>query len=459
MSSPMTNSRIHAQLATPALSRRNLILGAAATAGVSATGVGIPWSASAASLSTVTPRMADSVPDAFGVVLHPSWADSPYADFDALLHWLVKLRIRHVRTRLTPLTHVLRLFDRLAANGIKVNAVCGALGDPQTMDSLMKKVADYFPRPADVFSAFEGINEPNNDGRPWIEETRQKTQDLYDARRKYGLTAIPIIAPALARVNGGEVEGDTTLEQAQNLGSMAGWVDGGTMHVYPRALPPSSDIDYFTECAQVVAGDKPITVTEGGYFTAPDYVGGARRVSEGVASAYGPQKIFEHLVAGNVRYFRYEFLEKPRGTSWDRLATFGMLRTRSSSWEPKPEFGATRRLLQKFSDPGRAFTPAALTYGLGTGPRGMKSALFAKRDGTHLLALWLDTPIWDPEAERLTIKSIGTKVGQVRLDLGSARDGVVTHLVDHTRRTTFTRAKSVDVPLTAGVTVVKLLPS
>ncbi len=457
----MMTSRNTLPLDALSLSRRRFLVGAAATAGVTASGLALPSlaaSAAAGGLTTVTPRQADSLLDSFGVVIHPSWGDTVYADHDALLTWLLKLRIRHVRTRLTLQPEVLSLFEKLAKNGIKVNAVCGVRGDAQPMDALMKAVANRYADPASVFSAFEGINEPNNDGVPWIDETRSKMRDLFDARKRHGLTAIPILAPALARVNSGGVEGDTTLEQAQNLGDMSAWVTGGTMHIYPRALPPSSGIDYFTQCAQEVAGRKPITVTEGGYFTAPDYRGGARRVSGAVAAAYGPQKILEHMLAGNTRFFRYEFLEKPTGRSWDRLATFGMLRTDSSQWRPKPEFGSTRRLLAKFDDRGRGFAPAPLTYGLSNAPKALKSAVFAKRDGTHLLALWLDRPIWDPEAQKLLVGSTKDRLGGVTLELGSAREGVVSHVVDHKSLKRFSSSK-VTVPLTSGVTVVKLLPS
>ena len=454
----MTISRTLFAHDEPTFGRRRFMLGTAAVAGVAASGLALPSGAVAGGLSTVRPAMADTLLDSFGVVIHPSWKETEYADHDAILTWLLKLRIRHVRTRLTPQKPVLAFFKKLGANGIKVNAVCGALGDPQTMDSLMKAVADNFPEPTAVFSAFEGINEPNNDGVPWIDETRAKTQALYEARQKYGLTAIPIIAPALARVSGGGVEGNDTFTQAQNLGDMSEWLDGGTMHVYPRALPPSNGIDYFTSCARQVAGSKPITVTEGGYFTAKNYSGGARRVSSGVAAAYGPQKLLEHLRAGNTRYFRYELLEKPTGRSWDRLATFGMLRTDSSTWRPKPEFDSTRRLLARFRDPGPAFTPAPLTFGLSGGPSSLRSMVFAKRDGTHLVALWLDKPIWDPDRERLTVSGIADRLATVTLDLGSARDGVVSHVVTGSKRKVFGRTTSVNVPLTAGVTVVRLRP-
>ena len=67
------------------MSRRGLLFGAAATAGLTMSGLAVPTSASGAALTTVTPGMADRVVDSFGVVLHPSWADTPYADFDDFL--------------------------------------------------------------------------------------------------------------------------------------------------------------------------------------------------------------------------------------------------------------------------------------------------------------------------------------------------------------------------------------
>ena len=66
--------------------------------------------------------------------------------------------------------------------------------------SLMRAIERRYPQPGHVFSAFENIDEPNNDGVRWVEETgRRAYRELHAARRHFGFGHVPIAAPALAR--------------------------------------------------------------------------------------------------------------------------------------------------------------------------------------------------------------------------------------------------------------------
>jgi hypothetical protein len=440
----------------PILSRRSAL-----QAGAVAAGLLSPWSRSLGSradgLAVVLPDPADALVDAFGVVTHLHFLDTVYADHDKVAFWLSLLGVRHVRNRLSIQPDVLDAFENLASSGIRVQGVCGALGDPQPMDLLVNTVVRRYADPTQVLSAFEGLNEPNNDGVPWVAETRAQTIALRQARDTYGLSAIPIVAPALARVDIGGVEGATTFEQAANLGDLSAYVDYGNIHVYPRGLQPSEDIDYFTGCATQVSGTKPIMCTEGGYFTATDYVGPASPVPQSVAAAYTPQMLLEHWLAGSPRFFRYELFDDP-GADEERESSFGMVQAVDLGAVdlslPKPDFYAIRRLLAVFSDPGPDFEPAPLSMSL-TGPADLRSVSFAKRDGTHLLCLWLDRPIYDPETRRLT-QDPAERTATAELSLDTARDVTVESLVDPDRHEKDRATTSVSVALPAGVTIVAL---
>lgn len=440
----------------PLLSRRAALRAGVVTAGLLAV-PRVSLGSHTDALPVVLPDPADALVDAFGVVTHLHFLDSVYADHEAVQFWLSLLGARHVRNRLSIQPDVLDAFENLASGGIRVHGVCGALGDPQPMELLLETVVRRFPDPTRVFSSFEGINEPNNHGVPWVAETRAQTVALRQARDSNGLSVIPIVAPALARVDSGGVEGATTLDQAGSLGDLSAYVDYGNIHVYPRGLQPSQDIAYFTECATKVSGTKPIMCTEGGYFTAMDYVGAAFPVPQSVAAAYTPQMLLEHWRAGNPRFFRYELFDDP-GADAERESSFGMVQAvdlgRVDLSVPKPDFLAIRRLLATFSDPGPDFEPEPVSMSL-TGPAELRSASFAKRDGTQLICLWLDRPVYDPETRRVT-QDLADQTGTAELSLDVARDVSVESLVDPDRREEHPATTSLSVGLPAGVTIVTL---
>jgi hypothetical protein len=414
-----------------------------------------PGSAAGAALARIRPAIADDLVDSFGIGVHVNHQKGVYGNHGQVTQWLEKLGVRHIRSRLALVPDVLDQFENLSHHGIKIHATCGEFGDPQTMDEIMRKVRSRFSHPGRIFTAFEGINEPNNDGKPWIDETRMKTKSLHAARNKHGLAYIPIVAPALARVTSGGVQGRTTSEQATNLGDLSAYVDLANMHVYPRGMAPSVDIAEFARYGRRVAGPGPVVCTEGGYFTAMGYHGGPNPVPENVAAAYAPQHILEHWRAGTLRFFRYELLDEPNAGPSDREGTLGMINT-GSNWTPKGDFGPTRQLLRTMSDPGPKFTPHPIDMLLSNKPGDLRSAVFAKRNGTHVLALWLGRKIYDPRARRMLVPSTSTPLTSVRLTLGRRRDVTVQHLTNLGHAVTHKSTKDQFIGLTAGVTLVTI---
>jgi hypothetical protein len=124
------------------------------------------------------------------------------------------------------------------------------------------------------------------------------------------------------------------------------------------------------------------------------------------------------------------------------------------SWTPKGDFGPTRQLLRSFSDPGPAFTPQPIDMTLSNKPHDLRSAVFAKRNGTHLIALWLNRKIYDPNARQMLVPSTTKKLASVRLSLGKRRDVTVQHLTDLGNPVTHPATNDQWIGLTAGVTIV-----
>jgi hypothetical protein len=353
------------------------------------------------STDVVDSGSAEDLAASFGVVIHLHFESSAYGDSRRVIGQIADLGARHVRSRLAIQPQVQASFARLAANGTQVHGVCGAFGDPQPMGEVMAQVAHSYADPLSVFSAFEGINEPNNNGVPWISETRAKTQSLFQERHRYGLDAVPIVGPALARVVSGGVQGNDTQAQSANLGDLRPWIDRGNIHVYPRGLTPSTDLDQFIAWQRHVCGVDPIYNTEGGYFTAANYSGGSYPVSESAARQYVPRLVLENWIRGIQQFFLYELLDGVDATSSNREANFGMIAVSGSGpqavWTPKPHYYAMKNFLNILSDRGPGSgTPGRLRCTVTNGSSDLRTAMVHKRDGSHYLCLWRDVNVYDP---------------------------------------------------------------
>ncbi len=354
-------------------------------------------------LPFVAARPSEALASSVGVVNHFHFGPTVYGQTDRVVEAIGDLGVRHVRNRIASTAGTRAGFKALTDIGVKVHGVCGAFGDRQPMSEVLNEVVRTYDDPYATFSAFEGINEPNNNGRPWVTETRTKTRDLFLERNRHGLTGIPIVGPSLARVPAGGVEGGSTAGQSKVLGDLSQFMDYGNIHVYPRALPPSADIDEFMRYQRAVCGDLPMMCTEGGYFNAMKYNGGAFPTPEDVAATYLPQQIMEHWVRGNRRFFVYELLDDPDPLGKDREAHFGLLGvqgTRGGEWRPKPQYNALKNFLSILGDPGEAHDVGGMPLGI-SGPSDVKSVVVAKRSGARYVVLWRGVKVYEPASRRL----------------------------------------------------------
>ena len=116
-----------------------------------------------------------------------------------------------------------------------------------------------------------------------------------------------------------------------------------------------------------------------------------------------------------------------------------------------------RIMLQMFGDPGQPFDPDPLRIGFLDAPRDLRHAVFQKRDGTHLLCLWLERKIWNPITERLTISSLDSTQDRVRMRLDRPRPVRVRRFAGETSDKGM--QDTARIQLKPGVTVVELGPA
>ena len=378
------------------LSRRALLGGSAAGLAGLAVGSGDP---AFGGITMMRAAQAEKLADHFGVVIHLNFQDDIYGHEHAVVAKMKEIGARHARSRLTVgLEGVRRGFVALADAGCQINGTCQVFGlrHQPSARQLMREVREFYGgERGGVFSSFEGVNEPNNNGVPWVRETRTRTKALWEAAKAHGSTdSIPIIGPALA-------DTWTLRRDYRELGDLRRFTDRGSIHLYPRGTRPSVLINEHVRWARHTYGNQPFVCTEGGYNNLLRHTR-LQPVPEDVAGVYGPRHLLEHYIRG-IRLFRYELLDDvdPDRNDWE--AHFGLIAVRSKrpeDWRDKPAFNAMKRFMNLVGDRGPAFHPERLGVGLSGGGADFRKVLLQRRDGTHLLILWRDVSVYDATRQR-----------------------------------------------------------
>lgn len=325
---------------------------------------------------------ADHVADSVGVNIHLHHNDSLYYDnFPLTRQRLQELGVRHVRDGLIDTTWQ-PYYDRhneLGRLGIKGTFVSSMYAP----DSLLE---DYPKRMADSFEAYEGPNEPNWSGdAQWVDRTREVLDRL---RRIAGRFPVYGTSP-------------TEWWAFDALGDVSAFVDFGNLHNYFAGRHPGTpgwgdfeygSINFNLMLARKITGTKPVVTTETGYLDR-NVPGANGPLPQEVIAKYLPRLILEHYRRGIRRTFLYELVDsggRPEDGSFGLLDEKGM---------KKPAFDAVRNLLSLLSDPGPVFTLQPLHYSVSEAPD-LRAMAFARRDGSYLLALWLESEGYDVNAQQ-----------------------------------------------------------
>jgi hypothetical protein len=345
----------------------------------------VPASAAArtASRTEMARRAADFV-DSVGVNVHLGYYWTLYGDNTAVQNLLAGLGIRHIRDGMSPgWTNLCSAFSQLASHGIRSDFIVGSWMSPTditTWDSCTGRTAD----------AYEGLNEwdishPATDTN-WPQTDASVQQQLYSTVK--ATRRITVVAPSL-----------TSQSAYAALGSVAATSDVGNAHVYFAARNPGTigwgggnafgvygSLRYDLAVARQTTGTKPMYATETGYGDTSDTV----YVPPATKARYTLRTLLETWNARVVRTYLYELVDEGGGY-------FGSYGLTDGSGNVKPAYVAVKNLLAHLSDPGRPVVLGSLAYTLAA-PAQVHHALFEKRDGSFVLALWLEVSEWDPNA-------------------------------------------------------------
>ena len=323
-----------------------------------------------------------------------TWAflDTPYKDATAVANALSDLGVRHVRDDLymnNPRQYA--GIKTVSDKGIKFDLIMGNPSSPDSASAYVNTVATQLA-PGSVESV-EGSNEWDlfGGGDPlWAVNLLSRQRELYQASKANPATAnLPVLSPALA-----------FKWNYVALGDVSPYADYANAHTYPGGYKPSNEVSQITTALRGSVANKPVVATEAGYHNALNTTNGHLPVPEDVAGVYIPRVLLEHYLKGEKRVYTYELIDEfddPGKTNPE--ANFGLLRRDLS---PKPAFTAMKNLLGLVSDPGPAFTPAALPVKVSGYPSDGKYVLTQKRNGQYVLLLWRDAQIYDPATKQPT---------------------------------------------------------
>jgi hypothetical protein len=124
------------------------------------------------------------------------------------------------------------------------------------------------------------------------------------------------------------------------------------------------------------------------------------------------------------RTYIYELVDEGGGY-------FGSYGLTDGNGNAKPAYTAVKNLLAHLNDPGAPVVPTSLSYTI-AGPVQVHHALFQKRDGSFVLALWLEAPEWDPG----TNSPVAISPQLTQVTFGSSPSSVRTTSFDDTGNVT-----------------------
>jgi hypothetical protein len=374
-----------------------LLVAVAGCAGPHAPAALPPGSASArvpAALRSETPVQADAFVDSIGVNTHlidDLFYDKEYA---VVTQRMRELGVRHIRDGIFLGQSLREYADErrfLDATGARMEAITdcpkplGYFPKSQTPPSLIRSFDSALHGRVELV---EAPNEPDlRKVRGWAGLLTNCIEHLHLNRA----LPVPFVAPAMGNAF-----------NTRKLGNISQLVDVGAIHRYFSGYNPETKgfwksnkcgtwgaMSFYVCEARINAGPSvPLYITETGYTTFGE-------VDETTAGKYISRVLLYDSLAGIVRTYIYELHDDGTDTT-NSEDGYGLFRYDGS---PKPAFNAVRSEIALLSDPGPAFSPTPLAYSVSGGPP-IGHELFQKRDGTYVLALWVEAKSWNPNTAR-----------------------------------------------------------
>jgi hypothetical protein len=326
---------------------------------------------------------ADAFVDSIGVNTHFENSNSPYyAQFAGMERLLVTSGIRHFRDNMSFSADFIAKVKELAY--LKIH---GTYAAPPTVTQ--SQVQTY---PALVYPSleqFETPNEADDQGNAnWPQTCAAFQKKFYGwVKSSPKSAAYRVLGPGLA------FAGDF-----KYIPGLSAYMDVGNFHDYMGTYNPGfpggpwGGMKSIKNYETVTSGNKPVIATETGYGTIPGNGRNDPSVDNRTQLRYMTRLYFESLKLGISRSYSYELVDETITTKG--FLTFGLL---NSNLSPKPAFTGIKSLIGALQDPGPSFNTSSLSYNI-SGLSSVHHLLMQKRNGTFVLAVWLELPSWNPSS-------------------------------------------------------------
>lgn len=332
--------------------------------------------------SPVTPLPADALADSIGINTHISNYMSA-RDWRTIVARFGALGVRHVRDGILDTYPAFNtaMTQLLSTSNAKLDGMTDCVGieyypqsptpsaDIRQFNSAIGNRLEYVEGPNEV----DARNDPN-----WVSDTISCLPSLRGA-----IPDLPFIAPSLAN----------PYSDAGALGNISKMVDFGNIHRYFSGRSPETrgwgetnscgvygNILWAMCEARINSVSKPIMTTETGYNSETE-------VDETTQAKYLSRALLVNLMDGIPHTYLYVL----KDYTGDGFGGDGLMRIDDTE---KPAYTAIHSLMSYFSDLGGPVALKPLAYSLSA--PGIESSLFAKRNGTCVLALWNPAPSWNP---------------------------------------------------------------
>ena len=341
-----------------------------------------------------------------GVRDFPHYDNFTYGKRAAVESALGDLGVEWVTVKYVPAKDEIADLDRLHAMGIKTVLTVGETKGGYLPESaaFWKGFTEDLVRWGDDVPMVSGWNEPNHirgGGSPlpadWALRTLrdnmvplQQATAAANARMSH---QVAVGLPALWSGDTAQFRRDAEKLAAVRFTDLNGraWsshntIDTITYHLYPRGGDPTWELDQTIDALRDTfpKADPTPWCTEAGYFTATNYTGGAKAVTEAQQAAYVAKMGLEYYLRdGYVSYF--ETVDDPDPSDSDREANLGLVDTPSldpATWQRKPAFGALAGILNRKGGSATQ-VPAEIEA-----PDGVQQLATVDGNGDVVLYLW-----------------------------------------------------------------------
>jgi len=334
-----------------------------------------------------TPSIA-SFTNSIGVQTHIGLASSPYDNLSTIQTALSFVGIKHVRDGIGSSADLIIMQELNSALGTTFDSLISfstAYGEtcPPTGWNYSNVLSSIQANPT-LFEAVEGANEVDSYVPCWNSVSSIAAGIAEQEQLWSTYPPLPVYSLTLA-----------SIANLAEVGNISNYVSQVGSHVYPQyygtegeSVYTASQVITSTNNATLAPG-KPNVITEGGWWTAPYSTG----VSQLIQAKLELSFLLDNYSLGVTRTYLYElFDELSDPTAANFQDHFGLFNFDGTAKTFATALNTMQTILH---DTGTLTTPGSLSYTLSGMPTAGHSLLFERSDGTFILALWNDAPVWD----------------------------------------------------------------